>query len=108
MQELSVASDLMISDYSSVITDFMLTRRPAFMYVPDLDYYLEKRGMYFAMEDLPFPYARSNEEFMDNLKTFDEAAYKEKVNGFVKKIGYIDDGQSAKRVVDFLIDKMKG
>lgn len=108
MQELSVASDIMISDYSSVITDFMLTRKPAFMYVPDLDHYIEKRGMYFEMEDLPFPYARSNDEFMQNLKLFDEKKYCEKVDAFVKKIGYIDDGQSAKRIVDFLIEKMKG
>ena len=108
MQELSVASDLMISDYSSVITDFMLTRKPGFMYVPDLDKYLKSRGMYFEMEELPFPYARTNEEFLQKLKSFDEAAYKEKVDAFVKKIGYIDDGQSAKRIVDFLIEKMEG
>jgi len=108
MQELAVASDLMISDYSSVITDFMLTRKPGFMYVPDLDRYLEKRGMYFEMDELPFPYARTNDEFMENLKNFDEAAYRCKVDAFIKKIGYIDDGQSAKRIVDFLIEKMEG
>ena len=108
MQELAVASDLMISDYSSVITDFMLTRKPGFMYVPDLDKYIESRGMYFEMDELPFPYARTNEEFMQNLEQFDEAAYRDKVDAFVKKIGYIDDGQSAKRIVDFLIEKMEG
>lgn len=108
MQELAVASDFMISDYSSVITDFMLTRKPGFMYVPDLDKYLKSRGMYFEMEELPFPYARTNEEFLQKLRNFDEVAYREKVDAFVKKIGYIDDGQSAKRIVDFLIEKMEG
>ena len=108
MQELAIASDLMISDYSSVITDFMLTRKPAFMYVPDLDKYIESRGMYFEMEELPFPYAKDSDEFLKCLQNFDEKSYREKVDGFVKKIGYIDDGQSAKRIVDFLIEKMKG
>lgn len=108
MQELAVAADFMISDYSSVITDFMLTRKPGFMYVPDLDKYLKSRGMYFEMDELPFPYARTNEEFLEKLENFDEAAYREKVDAFVKKIGYIDDGQSAKRIVDFLIEKMEG
>nr|MBQ8252517.1 CDP-glycerol glycerophosphotransferase family protein [Lachnospiraceae bacterium] len=108
MQELAVASDFMISDYSSVITDFMLTRKPGFMYVPDLDHYLEARGMYFEMEELPFPYARTNDEFMEKLEQFDETLYREKVDAFVKKIGYIDDGQSSKRIVDFLIEKMEG
>lgn len=106
MQELAVASDLMISDYSSVITDFMLTRKPAFMYVPDLDHYIESRGMYFEMDELPFPYARNNDEFMKNLEQFDEPLYRQKVDAFVKKIGYMDDGQAAKRIVDFLIEKM--
>ena len=107
MQDLVVAADMMISDYSSCVTDFMLTRRPAFLYVPDLDHYLEKRGMYFTMEELPFPYAKTTEELMEVMETFDAEKYKRDVDAFVKKIGYIDDGQSAKRIVDFLEKKME-
>lgn len=107
MQELAAASDLMISDYSSVITDFMFTRRPAYMYVPDLDQYLKSRGLYFQMEDLPFPYARTTEELIGCMKNFDQDAYAKKVDQFIEKIGCINDGKSAKRIVDFLIEKMK-
>lgn len=107
MQDLAVASDLMISDYSSVITDFMLTRKPAFMYVPDLDKYLDSRGMYYDMEDLPFLYARTTEEFVNNIVNFDLEHYKNKVDTFLKRIDYLADGNAAKRIVDFLIDKMK-
>ena len=106
MQELSAASDLMISDYSSVITDFMFTRRPAYMYVPDLDQYLKSRGLYFTMEELPFPYARTTEELITCMKEFDQRAYEGKVDQFIEKIGCINDGKSAKRIVDFLIEKM--
>lgn len=107
MQELAVASDLMISDYSSVITDFMLTKKPAYMYVPDLDKYLKSRGMYFKMEELPFPYARTTTELITCLKEFDEELYKEKVDKLIKQIGYVADGKASERIVDFLIDKMK-
>ncbi len=107
MQELAAASDMMISDYSSVITDFMFTGRPAFMYVPDLDYYLESRGMYFEMEELPFPYARTTEELITCIKEFDSQKYAEKTKDFLDKIGCINDGKSAERIVDFLIEKMK-
>lgn len=107
MQELAVASDMMISDYSSVITDFMLTKKPAFMYVPDLEHYLKSRGMYFEMEELPFPYAVTTEALVEQLKNFDAELYAEKSRQFIKKIGYIDDGKSSERIVDFLIEKMK-
>lgn len=108
MQELAAASDMMISDYSSVITDFMFTKRPAFMYVPDLDYYLESRGMYFEMEELPFPYARTTEEFLACMRDFNQEEYEKKVDVFLEKIGCINDGKSAERIVDFLIEKMNG
>ena len=107
MQELAAASDMMISDYSSVITDFLFTGRPAFMYVPDLDYYLDSRGMYFDMEELPFPYARTTEELIECMKEFEPQKYKEKTKMFLDKIGCINDGKSAERIVDFLIEKMK-
>ncbi len=107
MQDLAVAADLMISDYSSVITDFMLTKKPGFMYVPDLDGYLKNRGMYFEMEDLPFPYARTNDEFLRCIETFDRSLYEQRVEKFMDRIGYLADGEAARRIVDFLIQKMK-
>lgn len=106
MQDLLVASDMMISDYSSCVTDFMLTRKPAFLYVPDIDEYIKSRGMYFGLDELPFPYARTTDKLMEVMSSFDEPTYIEKVNSFVKRIGYLDDGQSAKRIVDFLEEKM--
>lgn len=107
MQDLVVAADMMISDYSSCVTDFMLTRKPAFLYVPDLENYIEKRGMYFTMEELPFPYAKTTQELMEAMEEFDVESYKKDVDAFVKRIGYLDDGQSSKRIVDFLEAKME-
>lgn len=106
MQDLIVASDMMISDYSSCVTDFMLTRKPAFLYVPDLEQYESQRGLYFSMEELPFPYAKTTEELLKCMEDFDSESYIEKVNAFVRKINYMDDGKSAERVVDFLLEKM--
>lgn len=107
MQDLAVASDVMISDYSSVITDFMLTRKPAFMYVPDLEKYLKSRGMYYSMEELPFPYALTTEEFLERIREFDQEVYEQKVEKFLNQIGYLADGRAAERIVDFLIERMK-
>ena len=40
------------------------------------------------------------------MEDFDSESYIEKVNEFVRKINYMDDGKSAERVVDFLLEKM--
>jgi len=106
MQELALAADIMVSDYSSTITDFMLTRKPAFMYVPDLEYYIKKRGLYFNVDELPFPYSLDNDQLIEQIKTFDSDKYKADVDAFIERIGYLADGHSAERVVDFLISKM--
>ena len=39
MQELLAAADCLLTDYSSCAFDFMLTRRPAFLFVPDIEEY---------------------------------------------------------------------
>lgn len=106
MQELSLAGDMLVSDYSSTITDFMLTRKPAFMYVPDLKKYVSKRGLYFDVDDLPFPHSLNNDELIEQIRNFDAESYKEKVQHFIDSIGYLADGHSAERIVDFLIEKM--
>ena len=107
MQDLIVASEMMISDYSSVITDFMLSKRPMFMYVPDLDQYLEKRGLYYTMEELPFPYATTTDALSDIIQNFDEEKYVADVDAFIDKLGCYNDGNASKRTVDFLISKMQ-
>ena len=43
MQELMAGSDLLISDYSSVITEFALTEQPVFLYSEDVDEYVNER-----------------------------------------------------------------
>ena len=107
MQDIAVAADMMISDYSSAITDFMLTGKPAFMYVPDLEEYMENRGMYYTMEQLPFPYAGTTDALIEEIAGFDGAAYAAKSKEFLEFIGYKADGHAAERIVDFLIKKIR-
>lgn len=45
--------DILISDYSSIIFDFMPLRRPIIYYTYDLEEYKRERGLYFEIEDLP-------------------------------------------------------
>lgn len=65
--ELLLATDLVITDYSSIGGDFMLLGRPVVFYMPDLDAYKAERGLYFDPDQSPLIVAHTEEELMDIL-----------------------------------------
>lgn len=99
MQRLLVAADIGITDYSSWILDFMLTRKPGFLFTMDLNNYKDKRGIYYPLEEAPFPVAKNNEELKNNIETFDNELYLQKIEIFLKDKGCIEDGHASKRIV---------
>ena len=72
MQDLLLASDILITDYSSSVWDYSLLGRPCFLYTTDLDEYLDKQGFYVDVRDWGFPIAKNNEELTNNIRNFDE------------------------------------
>lgn len=102
IQDLLVISDVGITDYSSWICDFMLMRKPAFLFATDLKDYYSERGFYYPLETTPFPIAENNSELMDNILNFEIEEYKKSVNHFLDEKGCIDDGLASRRVVEKL------
>jgi len=100
IQELVASADCMITDYSSCIFDFMLTRRPGFIFAPDLEEYDKERGFYYPLQSTPFPIARNNEELFSCIARFDGALYRSEVDTFLKDKGCIEDGHASERVAD--------
>jgi len=102
IQELLFSSDVVISDYSSCMFDFMLTRKPVFVYANDLNLYNAERGFYYPLESTPFPVAHDNAELVNNILNFDEEKYKTDVETFLKDKGCIEDGHASERVADLI------
>lgn len=61
-EELLPVADLLISDYSSVMFDFLLYRRPIVLFAPDLEQYERERGFYIDYHELPYPIVKTGEE----------------------------------------------
>ena len=99
MQELMVVADIGITDYSSWICDFLLTKKPGFIFATDLELYNNERGLYYPLESTPFPVAKNNAELMCNIEDFDNELYLGKVNDFIQRMGCIEDGHACERVV---------
>lgn len=51
LNELMIASDILISDYSSIFFDYSIMDKPMLHFTYDYDIYEEKRGMYFDIRD---------------------------------------------------------
>ena len=95
MQALLAASDFVLTDYSSSIFDSAIAGIPGFVVGLDYDRYMEDRDVYFKMEDLPFPFARTNAELIANIRDFDSDKYMSKWNLFKKNIGLNETGHAA-------------
>lgn len=101
-QELLVAADALLTDYSSIQADYYLTGKPIFLYVPDCDVYLRTRGFYCPFEDLPAPKARNNDELVRTIETYDEVQYHKRLHAHVKEMGIPDDGHASERTVELI------
>ncbi|NHC43499.1 glycerophosphotransferase, partial [Bacillus sp. MM2020_1] len=100
IQELLSVSDILISDYSSLMFDFGITQRPCFLYVPDLqDYVKNERNLYFDINELPFISAVSNKELEDKIEGFNEENYKRELNTFLDSIGSFEDGKASENLL---------
>ena len=105
INELYLASDLLITDYSSVFFDYSILKRPMLFYMFDLDDYDENiRGFYIDINDLPGPIIQDEDILLRNIKDLDTVVntYKIKQERFTQQICYLEDGHASERVVDLV------
>lgn len=102
-QELVCASDVLISDYSSMMWDFSFTNRPCFVFAPDAEKYEKERAFFTPINEWPYPVALSNEELELNIIQFNQANYSEAVKRHHQKQGSFENGTAT----DYVVDKIK-
>ena len=107
MQELMVASDVLITDYSSCMGDMCLMYKPAFLYVPDLDEYIKDRGFYWDIYSLPFPVAKDEETFLNQIRCFNQERYNAGVDQYLERLGSYEGPDTDIKFVDYLLQKIK-
>lgn len=105
IQELYLLADILITDYSSVMFDYALLKRPIILYCYDLEEYTTRRGMYFNFtEKAPGPVCKTIDEVMyflnipDKLKEYDES-----LNRFVEEFGSLADGKASSKVIEKIL-----
>ena len=103
MQELLLAADVMINDFSSSMWDFMLTGKPCFLFALDMNSYIDNTGLYIPYEELPYSKARNNEELKKNIRAYNEKKYRMLCDLYYKKVGGCETGKATELVVNKIV-----
>ena len=103
VNELLLATDVLVTDYSSLMFDFASTGRPMLFFTYDLaDYRDRLRGLYFDAERMPGPHLGTSAEVVAAIRAADQlrAEHDQVYREFVAEFCVWDDGKAAARFVD--------
>ncbi|MGW4104426.1 CDP-glycerol glycerophosphotransferase family protein [Streptomyces sp. NPDC004976] len=101
-EDVCLAADALITDYSSIMFDYANLDRPIVVYADDWDVYRETRGVCFdLMAGPPGPVARTPDEL---ARVFRDGSYADAGSAalrarFRERFCAFDDGRAAERVV---------
>ena len=72
VNDLMIASDMLITDYSAIAFDYAVLCKPIFCYAYDYETYLAERGTYFDIDDrYPNKSCRTEDELLSRIKSID-------------------------------------
>ena len=104
MQVLLSASDVVISDYSSLMFDFAISKKPCFQFATDIEEYKKDRNFYFPLDNLPFSVAKNNEELLRDISEFNQERYQKALDEFFSRVGMILDGKASEKCAEIIED----
>ena len=107
IQELYLISDILITDYSSVMFDYALLNRPILFFTYDLDFYKDNlRDFYFDINTVPGPLIETTEDLVDFIKNNSKEDYFEKYGtkyqAFKETYNEFDKGSSCQSVIELV------
>lgn len=111
MQEESIkkvfaVTDVLVSDYSAIIYDYLVTQKPLIAYVPDLKEYSLTPGIIFDYEqEFPGAIVKNDKDLVNEIKAIHTCNNKQ--SNLYDKIFQYRDGQSLYRVIE-LIENIMG
>src|SRR5699024_8866471 len=94
--------DLLITDYSSIFYDYLVTDKPIIHYLYDLETYSKSRGLYFGVDELPVDVAFNIDEVLRFINQYLKTDHKSSMQYKLNKQQFCphEDGYVSKRVVD--------
>lgn len=108
INDLFLIADCLITDYSSVMFDFAILKKPMIFYAYDLVHYEnEVRGFYFDYDSLPGPICKDETSFYHAIKSFYTETSKKNLNDkkyleFYNKFCSWENGEASLKVAELI------
>lgn len=93
------AADVLVTDYSSIMFDYGVSKRKIILFAYDKEDYLRDRGLYLDLEELDLPITENVEELINELKV-EHKGYPR----FYKRFCENDSIDTAEQICDLLIN----
>lgn len=108
MNELIIACDWLMTDYSSCMFDAMLAGKRVILYASDIEKFESERGFLFQLSELPFPLCNTELQLYDCIVCKEDKLRQERAE-FCKKLGFFEGGHAseevAKRILSVINDE---
>ncbi len=105
VNDLYLASDVLISDYSSAIIDYSILERPIFCFAYDYEEYSKKRGVYLDLnKDMPFGIQKNEVDLLETILNVND--YKSVMNKFRLVHATYANGLASKTMVNELMRRL--
>lgn len=107
--ELLSVVDLLVTDYSSIFFDFLVTDKPIIFYTPDYEAYEESRGLYLDVDTLPGPSIHTTEALVETIQNEETVLsnYQKNYESYKAQFVNLDDGYVTKRVVNQVFNNIE-
>lgn len=99
INDILLITDVLVTDYSSVIFDYLLVNKPIVYFAYDLDEYKNNRGLYFDLNEYIYgEISKNTNELIKSIKNENMSKDKRKI--FNEKFMNSCDGNSSKRTFE--------
>ncbi len=104
LYELLSISDMLITDISSVLVDYLLLDRPILCHFPDMEAYKKNRGLIwdFNPTEYGIPLVAHQKELIEAVKTSMERAGENNLYPALRKLMHADHKNSSRKLMDAL------
>ena len=109
ISRLYLMADLLITDYSSVMFDYSILKRPMLFFAYDLENYKDNlRGFYFDfLAEAPGPISRDTKTLMEDIQSYQWKDWEEKYEAFRKKYNHADRGTASEEMMRLICEMVE-
>lgn len=101
-EELLAVTDILISDYSSVIYDYAYFGKPLILFTPDYEQYCRECGFYEDYESIPAFRAKTGEELYAAVQDARKASCAPAQQAFWERTMSVCDGHATERILAWM------